>query len=124
MLVSEAHFLLAERRVEIRIVIDLAGATDASVERLRGLSVPLQAVRIQQMPPLLGEGQGAFVATKVNGGDKALVAEMAKGLVVRVEFLFRHHSERADGGQRAAVVAVQLVHTLAIDNELAFLAAW
>jgi hypothetical protein len=122
MLVSEADFLLAERRVEIRIVVDLAGATDASVERLRGLAVPVQAVRIQQMAPLLGEGQGAFVATKVNGGDKALVAEMAKGLVVRVEVLFGHHSERADGGQRAAVLVVQLVHAVAIDNELAFFA--
>ena len=32
-LVSEARFLLAVRRVEIRIVVDLAGAIDASVAR-------------------------------------------------------------------------------------------
>jgi hypothetical protein len=34
-LVSKARFLLAVRRVEIRIVVDLASATDAGVERLR-----------------------------------------------------------------------------------------
>ena len=35
--VSEACLLLAIRRVEARIVIDLTGATDTSVERLRRL---------------------------------------------------------------------------------------
>ena len=39
MLVSKEGFLLAERRVEMRIVVDLAGATDASVERLLGSAV-------------------------------------------------------------------------------------
>jgi hypothetical protein len=45
MLVSEAGFLLAECRVEIRIVVDLAGATDASVERLLVPTVPLHGVQ-------------------------------------------------------------------------------
>ena len=47
MLVSEADFLLTERRVEIRIVVNLSGATDASVECLLAPPVPLQGVRVE-----------------------------------------------------------------------------
>jgi hypothetical protein len=43
--------------------------------------------------------------------------------VIGVEVLFGHNSERVDGGQRAAVLAVPLVHAVAIHHELAFLAA-
>ena len=113
MLVSEAGFLLAERRVEIRIVVDLAGATDAGVERLLALAVTLQGVGVEQIAALLCEGQAAFVAAKVDGVDEALVAEVTEGIVVDVEVLFGHDSERADGGQRAAVLAIQLVDTVA-----------
>ena len=47
MLVSEASFLLDERRVQIRIVPDLAGATDPSVKRLLRPVAPLTRVGIQ-----------------------------------------------------------------------------
>jgi hypothetical protein len=60
---------------------------------------------------------------KVNNHDETFVAEVANSVVVGVEVLCGHDSERADGSQRTAVLAVQLVHTVAIDNELAFLTA-
>ena len=44
--------------------------------------------------------------------------------MVGVEVLFGYDSESADDGQRVAVLAIQFVHTVAIENELAFLAAW
>jgi hypothetical protein len=44
---AEAGFLPAESRVEIRIVLDLTRATDASVERLLGPAAPLQGVRVE-----------------------------------------------------------------------------
>jgi hypothetical protein len=47
MLLSEASFLLAVRCVEIRIVVNLSGATDASVECLLAPPVPLQGVRVE-----------------------------------------------------------------------------
>ena len=122
MIVSEAGFLLAVRRVQIRIVVDLARATDAGVERLLGPAVALQGVRVEQIASLFGEGQAAFVAAKVDGPDKAFIAEVAKGIVFGVEVLFGHDSERANGRQRATVLAIQLVDTVAIDNELALLA--
>jgi hypothetical protein len=123
MLVSEAGFLLAERRVEIRIVVDLAGPTDAGVERLCGAAVALQSVRVEQIASLLCERQAPFAPAKVDGLDEALGSEVTNGIVVGVEVLFGYDSERADGGQRTAVVAVQLVHTVAVDDELTFLAA-
>jgi hypothetical protein len=52
-----------------------------------------------------------------------LVAEVSEGLVVGVEILFGHHSERADGSERAAVLAIQLVHTVAMHDQFALFAA-
>jgi hypothetical protein len=123
MLISQAGLLLTERRVEIRIVVDLAWATDAGVESLLGPAFALQVVRVEQIASLFGEGQAAFVLAKVDGLDQAFVAEVADGIVVASEVLFGRHSERADGCQRATVLAIQLVHTVPIDNELAFLAS-
>jgi hypothetical protein len=122
MLVSEAGLLLTERRVEIRIVVDLARATDAGVERVMGPAVALQRVSVEQIESLFREGQAALVATKIDGFDKAFIAEAAKRIVVRAEVLFGHDSERANGGESAAVLAIQIVHTVAIDNDLALLA--
>jgi hypothetical protein len=48
---------------------------------------------------------------------------VSEGIVVGVEIVFGHHSERPDSGESAAVLAVQPVHTVAIDDELAVLAA-
>ena len=67
-----------------------------------------------------GEGQAAFVPANVDGLDKAFIAEVAERIVACVEVLFGHDSERANGGQSASVLAIQLVRTVAIDNELAF----
>ena len=43
--------------------------------------------------------------------------------MVDVEVLFGHDAEGADGGQRAAVLAVQLVDAIAVDDQLALVAA-
>ncbi len=43
-LVSKPGFLLAVRRVEVGVVVDLALAADAGVERLSGLAVSVQRV--------------------------------------------------------------------------------
>jgi hypothetical protein len=106
MLVSEADFLLAERRVEIRIMVDLAWATAASVERLLCPAVALQGVRVEQFASLFGKGQAAFAAAQVNGLGKVLITEVAKGYVLGIEVLFGHDSERANGCQRATVLAI------------------
>ena len=78
----------AEARVEIRIVVDLAGPTDAGVERLCAAAVTLQPVRVEQIASLFREGQAAFVPAKVDGLDEAFVSEVANGIVVGVEVVF------------------------------------
>jgi hypothetical protein len=60
---------------------------------------------------------------KIDRLDKALVAEMAEGVVISLEVLSGHDSERADSGQRAAVLPIQVIDTVAIDDQLALLAA-
>jgi hypothetical protein len=104
-------------------VVDLAGSTDASMELLLDPVVALQGVGVKQITSLSGESQGTLLAPEIDGGDKALVAEVANGIVVGVEILFEHDSERADGRQGAAVLAIQFVHTVAIEHELAVFAA-
>lgn len=49
------------------------------------------------------------------------MAEVAERIVVGVEVLLGHDSERANRGQRAAVLVIQLVHAVAIDYQLALL---
>jgi len=58
-LVSEACLLLAVRRVEVRIVIDFAGATDAGIERLRGLVLAIQRVRSIASKTFMNVGNSA-----------------------------------------------------------------
>jgi hypothetical protein len=108
MLVSPAGFLLAVRRVEIRIVVDLAGATDARVERLQRPVVPLQGVRSEQVPARFRECETALVVPKIDGLNEPLVSEMMDCARVHFELLFGHYSENPDGGERAAVIAIQL----------------
>jgi hypothetical protein len=79
---------------------------------------------VEQIASLSREGQAAFVRAKVDGLDETFIAELANGVVACVEVVFGHHSERADGGQRTAVLAVQLVDTVPIDDQLTLLAAW
>jgi uncharacterized protein (DUF983 family) len=49
---------------------------------------------------------------------------MVESIVIDVGVLCGHDPEGADGGQRAAVLAVQLVDAITINNELALLAEW
>jgi hypothetical protein len=60
---------------------------------------------------------------KVNDIDEAFIASVLERLVVDVEVRFGHDPEGADGGQRAAVLAVQLVGATTINDQLALLAA-
>jgi hypothetical protein len=48
---------------------------------------------------------------------------MVERILVGGEVPFGYDSESADGGQRAAVLTIKLVHTVAIDDQLALLAA-
>jgi len=115
MLVSEAGFFLAERRVEIRIVVDLAWATNAGVERLLGPAVALQGVRVEQIPSLFGEGQAALVPAKIDRGDKAFVAKVSEGSVLRPLTRHREECPAALKGQQPPVLIDPLCPCIELD---------
>ena len=78
---------------------------------------------VEQITAFFGERQAAFVSAEIHGLDKAFIAEVAERIVVCVEVLVGHDSERADGSQRAAVLAIQLVHTVAVHDQFKLVAA-
>ena len=104
-------------------MVDFAGPADAGVERLRGRLVGLQRMGIEQVTALFREDYTALVAAEIDGLDEPLGTEMAENIVVDVEVPFGHHAEGADGSQRAAVLAVQLVDAITIYDPLALLAS-
>ncbi|MFN2444512.1 MAG: hypothetical protein ABR606_02815 [Vicinamibacterales bacterium] len=93
------------------------------MERLPFPVIPLQRVGIEQLAALFREDQTALVSPKVDSLGESLLAEMFERAPVSIEILFGHDAEGADGGQRAAILAAQLVDTVAIDHKLALLAA-
>ena len=122
-LVSKTRLFLSKRRVEIRVVVDLPRAADAGVEHLGRLAVSLQRVRIEQVSPLRCERQSALAVAQVNHLDESLIVEVLQGVVRYIEIMFRHNPKCTDGGQRAAVFAVQLVDSIAVNDQFAFVAA-
>jgi hypothetical protein len=121
--VSETDLFLSKRRVEIRVVVDLPGAADASVEHLGRLTVSLQRVRIEEVPPFCREGESTLAVAQVDQLDELLLVEVLKGVVRKIEIVFRHDPKRSDRGQHAAVFAVKLVDSIAVNDQFAFVAA-
>ncbi len=78
---------------------------------------------LQQVAALARERQAVLVVAQVHHLDETLVAQVFARATVDVEVVLRYDSKGADSGQRAAVVAVQLVHVVADHDQLALLAA-
>ena len=80
-------------------------------------------MRVEQVTTFARERQAALVVPQVHCLDEALVAKVVERVVVNVEVLLGHHAEGADCGQRAAVLAIQLVDTVAMHDQFALFAA-
>ena len=80
-------------------------------------------MRVEQVAAFPRQRQAALVVAQVHHLDEALVTQVFERLVVDVEVVLGHDPKGADGGQRAAVVAVQLVDAVTVHNQLALLAA-
>lgn len=80
-------------------------------------------MRVEQLAALARERQARRVVAEIDRLDEALVVQVVERLTVNVEVVLGHDAERADGGQRAAVFAVQLVHAVAVHHECALVAA-
>jgi hypothetical protein len=80
-------------------------------------------VRIEQISPFGRERQTALAVAQVNQFDEPLIVEVVQGVVRKIEIAFRHDAERADGSQRAAVFAVKIVDSVAINDQFPLVAA-
>jgi hypothetical protein len=80
-------------------------------------------VRIEQVSPARRESQSALAVAQVNQVDEPLLVEVLKGVVRKIEIMFRHDPKRTNGGQRAAVFAVELIHSVAVNDEFTLVTA-
>ena len=80
-------------------------------------------MRVEQVAPLPRERQATLVIAQVHRLDEALVMQMFERGAIDVEVVLGHDPKGTDGGQRAAVLAVQLVDTVTMQDQLALLAA-
>ena len=63
------------------------------------------------------------VVAQVHPLDEPLIVGVLKSVVRKIKIVFRHDAKRPDGGQRAAVFAVELVDSVAINDQLPLVAA-
>ena len=129
-LLSETRFLLAIRGVQVGVVIEFARAVHARVKCLGLTLVAPSVIGVEQVATLVRENDCLVVFVERNGPDQTFVAQVVEGVAVRrvvsvtSKVALGHDAERADHRQCAAVLAVQLVHVIAVDDQLARLAAW
>jgi hypothetical protein len=80
-------------------------------------------MRIEQVSPFRRQSQAALAVAKVNQLDVALIVEVLRGVVRKIKLVFRHDAERADGCQRTAVFAVELIDSIALNDQFALVTA-
>ena len=122
-LTPKSGFLLPVRRVEVRVVLYFALPADARIERLGRLVLAIRRMRVEQVSALVRERQAALVVAEVHRFDEALVAQVFERVMVDIQVLLGYDAKGAERGQRAAVLAVQLVDTVADRDQLPLLPA-
>jgi len=128
-LLSETRFFFAICGIQVGVVIQFSRAVDARVERLGPALVALSAISVEQVLALVREDDRLVVFAKRDGPNQPFVAEVVERVVVGTviavspEVLLRHDTERANRRKHAAVLAIQLVDSVAVDHQLARVAA-
>jgi hypothetical protein len=122
-LFSQPSVLLPKRRVEIRVVVDLARAAGAGVEPLRRFTVSLEGVRLEQVTPFCRKSQPAFAVAKLHGLNEPLIVEVVERVTRKIQVVFRHDPKDADGGKRPTVFTVQFVHSVTVNHQFALVTA-
>ena len=119
--------------IDLGVVRQLAGLPDAGVEGLAGLVaavIALVAVGLEEVAPAVGQGNGAVFGAERRRANQPFVLQMleASSRALRVvaevvEIAFGNDAKRADGRQRAALGAVDLVDAVALANRPALASA-
>jgi hypothetical protein len=92
------------------------------VELLGRFTLSLQTVRLEQVTSVGCKGEAALALAKLHGLDEPLILKVLKSIARKVQIVFRHDPKRADSGKRPAVFAIQLVHSVAVNDQFALVA--
>jgi hypothetical protein len=99
------------------------------VELLEAARFTLPAIGVEEVPALVREDDRLVMFAQRDGPNQTFVAQVVKRVVVTgivplmSEVTLGDDSERADGRQGTAVFAIQFVDVLAVDHQLARVAA-
>jgi hypothetical protein len=86
-------------------------------------AVSLDRVRIEQVSRLRRQGQSSLALAQFNQLDEPLIVEVLKGVLRKIEIVFRYDAERTDGRECAAVFAVKFVDSVTLNDKFAFVPA-
>src|SRR5262245_442034 len=107
--------------VQRGVVRQLARPEDVRVERLLPLVVAIAAMRVEQMLPSVSQRHSSLASVEGDAADQSLVAQVPQAFITRIpDVALRHDPECACGAECAAVLQVQFVAVIAVENELAF----
>ena len=119
-LLAEALLGGQVRAIDLRIVRQLPGLSEARVERLAWLPrafVSLVPIRFEQVPAVVGEDDRAIIRAERRRAQETFSFEVALGatrvIPAVVEIALGHDTKGADGGKHPAFGAVDLVHPIA-----------
>jgi hypothetical protein len=112
--------------IQLRVMGQLAASVHASIEGLLTPAAVIPAVPLQETVPAVRERHRSLAAVQRHGFQQALMAKMAQVGIARVglrmmalEIAFGHDPKRADGRERAAIVAAQFVPIVAVEHDFA-----
>jgi hypothetical protein len=117
---SKTGFFFAIRGIQPGVVIQFAWAVYARVELLGSALVARSPIGFEQVPALLREDDGLVIFAQCDGPNQTFVTQVVQRVVVRVpvasEITLGDDSERTDGRQGTAVLAIQFVDSVAVDH--------
>ena len=84
-----------------------------------GFTAPMTAEKPGATQPAM---DALFAVAKLHGLNEPLIVEVVERVARKIQVVFRHDPKRADGGKSPAVFAVQLVHSVAVNDQFALVA--
>jgi len=102
-------------------VRQLARPQDVRVERLLALILSIATMRVEQMLSPVGQRHSSFAAVEGHATDQSLVAQVTEAFVARItKIALRYDPKRPCRTERPAVLQVQFVEVIAVEDQLTF----
>jgi hypothetical protein len=122
-LLPKAGDFFAIRGIQVGVVIQFSCAADACVELLGPGLVALTAIGIEHVPALFREDDRLVAFSKRDGPNQPFVTQVIQSVVVTSEITLQDNSKGSDCRQGTAVLAIQFGDPVAVDHQLARVAA-